>query len=126
MQTPVAGSGPDTVAPVGADSWLNPEYLQTFAPATCRQVVLPAATPTLLLGMNPQRVGFTLFKSAGMTALPRLAPVPDVVTFGLREDSNNDVITVSLSQWLSFTMGEWYAYSTNGGTVLVCEFQPSF
>lgn len=126
MTTPVAGSGPDTIVTTGTDSWLNPEYLQTFAPASCRRVTLPVGVVVQILGNNPQRVAFTIFKTLGAMPFPAVGPVPQVATFGIREDSNTDVRTFGLSEWLSFVMGEWYALSSTGGDILVCEMQPSF
>lgn len=123
--TLIGGLGGDTVT-AGSASWLDPRLVQALAPPVRTVVTLPAGVTVRILPDDSSRVAFVVIKASALGSFPRIGPGGLAPLFSLREDMTVDVMTFTLTDWLTLICLDWYATSTAGGDIEVWEFKPRF
>lgn len=110
------------VAGGGSETWLRPWLVSALAPASVRDVVIPAGVPTQILVRNPRRVGLTVVTGVSIAGDTFLGPWSDPQTYGVPIGTTGRVASFQVDDLLSLIGETWYAYNAGGGTVRVVEF----
>lgn len=114
------GVGLDATVDIGPD-WLTPGRVLALSNPILQPVTLPAGVIVRICTNNPMRVGLFILGPVTITGVLTVGPYKDPSSFGINLTSTNNALAVSLSQWMSFTCQEWYAYSQGGATLVVGE-----